>query len=650
MDRQIGGDGSSNGALVLNFYGEEGSEPEGSIYLLNEKRKNETEMSLLCRLAVGALFITREQLMALSEPVLLPGDRPAVPQELRRRRRGAALVKTQREYRMKCSIFCFSETWLSHIPDSSVEIPGYSLVRGDRDCSKSRKKKGGGLALYVSERWCSPGHVNVKERLCTPDIELLAVGMRPYYLPREFMSTIVIAVYIPPSADAAVACEVISSTTAKLQTDHPDAFMVITGDFNHGSLDKTLNNFHQYVDCPTRDNKTLDLLYANAMDAYDTTAPPPRQVRPQLSHDDSQEYIRFCEDTTVPARTVHCFPNNKPWITRDLKALLNKKKMAFRAGDREEQRRVQHELRDMLRTCKDNYRRKLEAKLQQNDVRDVWTGMKHITGMNGKDRQTPGSLDRANQFNQFFNSTSPSAPPLPHPSPSSNIRINPCPTVTTGQVKRQLERLHQRKAAGPDGITPRILKTCASQLSPVLGHLYNLSLSQEKVPMLWKTSCLVPGPQEVEAIRPGRLQTSCPHISCDEGPGETSLSPAEATVIQELRRELCFSPFLFTLYTTDFQYNSESCHLQKFSDDSAVVGCIREGEEGEYRTLVDNFVEWSEQNHLRLNVNKTREMVIDFRRKKMPSTATTDQGGGGGRGGGLQIPGSGDRQQTGLEI
>lgn len=32
------------------------------------------------------------------------------------------------------------------------------------------------------------------------------------------------------------------------------------------------------------------------------------------------------------------------------------------------------------------------------------------------------------------------------------------------------------------------------------------------------------------------------------------------------------SPFLFTLYTTDFSYRSESCHLQKFSDDSAIVG------------------------------------------------------------------------------
>ena len=82
-------------------------------------------------------------------------------------------------------------------------------------------------------------------------------------------------------------------------------------------------------------------------------------------------------------------------------------------------------------------------------------------------------------------------------------------------------------------------------------------------------------------------------------------------------RKLCFllssSPYI----PTDFKYNSESCHLQKFSDDSAVVGCIREREEGESKTLIDGSVECFEQNHLRLNVNKTKEMVIDFRRKKM---------------------------------
>ena len=140
------------------------------------------------------------------------------------------------------------------------------------------------------------------------------------------------------------------------------------------------------------------------------------------------DYIRLCEDTNMPARTVHCFSNNKPWITSDLKALLNKKKRAFGSGDRVEQRRVQHELREMLRTCKDNYRRKLEAKLQLNSVRDVWTGMKNITGMKGKDRQTSGSLDRANQFNQFFNrfSSPPATPPTP-PDPHTVLNGSTLP-------------------------------------------------------------------------------------------------------------------------------------------------------------------------------------------------------------------------------
>src|SRR4029434_2838877 len=74
----------------------------------------------------------------------------------------------------------------------------------------------------------------------------------------------------------------------------------------------------------------------------------------------------------------------------------------------------------------------------------------------------------------------------------------------------------------------------------------------------------------------------------------------------------------FTLYTSDFTYNTEACHIQKFSDDSAVVGCMRDGQEGEYRSLVDNFVQWCRHNHLQLNATKTKEMVVDFRRSQPP--------------------------------
>ena len=63
-------------------------------------------------------------------------------------------------------------------------------------------------------------------------------------------------------------------------------------------------------------------------------------------------------------------------------------------------------------------------------------------------------------------------------------------------------------------------------------------------------------------------------------------------------------PFLFTLYTSDFQFLSETCHLQKFADDSAIVGCVSDGKE-EYRGVVDSFVKWCAANHLHLNSTKT---------------------------------------------
>nr|XP_054588772.1 sorting nexin-22 isoform X1 [Nothobranchius furzeri] len=90
--------------------------------------------------------------------------------------------------------------------------------------------------------------------------------------------------------------------------------------------------------------------------------------------------------------------------------------------------------------------------------------------------------------------------------------------------------------------------------------------------------------------------------------------------------ERVLSPFLFTLYTSDFQYKSESCHLQKYSDEPAVVGCIRDGQEAEYRALVERVVAWCGNNHLTLNVNKTKEMILDFRRNRVESNTVSFMG------------------------
>ena len=75
-------------------------------------------------------------------------------------------------------------------------------------------------------------------------------------------------------------------------------------------------------------------------------------------------------------------------------------------------------------------------------------------------------------------------------------------------------------------------------------------------------------------------------------------------------------PFLFTLYTSDFRYITDSGLLQKFSDDTAIVGCVTKGNRLEYRgVIITSFVEWCGKKHLQMNTSKTKLMVIDFRRK-----------------------------------
>ncbi|GFS20055.1 endonuclease domain of the non-LTR retrotransposon LINE-1 [Elysia marginata] len=84
------------------------------------------------------------------------------------------------------SLLCFSETWFQEsASDSSFDIDNFCLKRSDRT-KASNKSRGGGTFLYINEKWCHPNNVHVKQQLCTPDLEMLTVVLRPFYLPREF--------------------------------------------------------------------------------------------------------------------------------------------------------------------------------------------------------------------------------------------------------------------------------------------------------------------------------------------------------------------------------------------------------------------------------------------------------------------------------
>ena len=73
---------------------------------------------------------------------------------------------------------------------------------------------------------------------------------------------------------------------------------------------------------------------------------------------------------------------------------------------------------------------------------------------------------------------------------------------------------------------------------------------------------------------------------------------------------------LYSLFTHDCL----SCHVRtkilKLADDTKVRGLITNSDESHYRDLVNKLISLCNDNNLELNVNKLKEMIVDFRRKK----------------------------------
>ncbi|KAI4901016.1 hypothetical protein NFI96_010353 [Prochilodus magdalenae] len=76
---------------------------------------------------------------------------------------------------------------------------------------------------------------------------------------------------------------------------------------------------------------------------------------------------------------------------------------------------------------------------------------------------------------------------------------------------------------------------------------------------------------------------------------------------------IVLSPLLYTLYTHNC-IATHSSNTIKFADDTTIIGNITKDDEGPYREEVRLFTEWCAANNLSLNVSKTKELIIGFRR------------------------------------
>ncbi len=76
------------------------------------------------------------------------------------------------------------------------------------------------------------------------------------------------------------------------------------------------------------------------------------------------------------------------------------------------------------------------------------------------------------------------------------------------------------------------------------------------------------------------------------------------------------------VHTRLYSYTQLQCHRQ-FSDDTTVIGLITDNDETAYREEVSTLTKWCQENHLSLNIDKTKELVVDYRRQSREHTPIT---------------------------
>ncbi|KAI4876266.1 hypothetical protein NFI96_007911 [Prochilodus magdalenae] len=74
------------------------------------------------------------------------------------------------------------------------------------------------------------------------------------------------------------------------------------------------------------------------------------------------------------------------------------------------------------------------------------------------------------------------------------------------------------------------------------------------------------------------------------------------------------SPLLYSLFTHDCVARHTSNTIFKFADDTTILGLITDGDETAYRDEVSALSEWCYHNNLSLNISRTKEMIVDYRK------------------------------------
>ncbi len=211
-------------------------------------------------------------------------------------------------------------------------------------------------------------------------------------------------------------------------------------------------------------------------------------------------FVNTLTEQATETVTIKTFSDQKPWVDRTIRDAVNHRTAAYNAGilsgNMSEYKTLCYALRRAVRAAKLRYSERIESHFQLNDSRRMWQGLKTICSSgNNSSAEVRADLLLAEELNTFYGRFECNADAPNSASASSRQSSDHVITVSEDDVRRELRRVNVRKAAGPDGITGRVLRSCADQLAGLFTSIFNESLATSVVPTPFKKSVIIPVPK-----------------------------------------------------------------------------------------------------------------------------------------------------------
>ncbi|KAI4879698.1 hypothetical protein NFI96_007535 [Prochilodus magdalenae] len=328
-----------------------------------------------------------------------------------------------------CTVICLTETWLNDsMPDSAFQLAGRQLFLADRN-QLSGKARGGCLCVYINE-------------------DVISFREDPAFF-------------------------------NKIMPDH-----ILQKSQHHGYVGEGSGVVIKLTQL-LKTGLWRSWLINREAATYSTTTDLEEYTSSVTS------YISKCIDNMTVSKTIITCPNQKPWMTAEVRALLKARDSVFKAGDKAALRKARAKLSRGIREAKRAHGQSIHSHFRDSgDTRRMWQGIQAIINYRtappacDSDASLPDAL---NHFYARFETQNSMTARKTTPPPDDQVLC-----LTAADVRKTLCRVNPRKAAGPDNIPGRVLKECADQLTDVFTDIFDISLSSATVPTCLKATTIIP--------------------------------------------------------------------------------------------------------------------------------------------------------------